>query len=422
MGIARFLIKIFGAFLLIAVIFAFFPLFAAIAITINWHGAADKLDFLPGIDSEEALKSFLAGLGYGLVLWSILIVVGGGSDSSQPSNTAEPTSNTNPTPDPSTEQAPVQNNSTQTEGDNETEPSSDDEIQANTTVETSTNQTTSDEEENQVTIVDVVDGDTVDIRFGNGTRDTVRLLGVDTPEVNGQNDPAEFEGVPNNANGEQCLATEGSEASDYAESRLSGETVELQFDSQSSRRGSYGRLLAYIVVDGSNFNYQLVSEGYARVYDSEFEQSDRFYSAESEAQRSEIGVWECRNVEETTTSDTSTGSSSSGDSLAVDYVHADAEGNDHENLNDEYVVFENTGGSTLDIGGWTVEDDADHTYTIPSGTEIDSGQTITLYSGSGSDTDSELYWGSSSAIWNNGGDTVIVTDRSGNTIIDYSYS
>jgi len=43
------------------------------------------------------------------------------------------------------------------------------------------------------TVTRVVDGDTVEIEYPNGTADTVRLIGVDPPEVHAENDPAEFE-------------------------------------------------------------------------------------------------------------------------------------------------------------------------------------------------------------------------------------
>lgn len=75
---------------------------------------------------------------------------------------------------------------------------------------------TSSDDTLSATVTDVVDGDTVDVRFSNGTTDTVRLLGVDTPEVYGANDPAEFEGVPNTEAGEQCLGKAGENASAYA--------------------------------------------------------------------------------------------------------------------------------------------------------------------------------------------------------------
>jgi competence protein ComEC len=44
--------------------------------------------------------------------------------------------------------------------------------------------------------------------------------------------------------------------------------------------------------------------------------------------------------------------------LAVAEINADTAGDDTDNLNDEYVIFENSGGETLDLSGWTVEDDA----------------------------------------------------------------
>jgi hypothetical protein len=107
--------------------------------------------------------------------------------------------------------------------------------------------------------------------------------------------------------------------------------------------------------------------------------------------------------------------------LTVDRVRADADGNDYDNLNDEYVVFENTGDSSLDISGWTVTDEVDHTYTVPDGVSVDAGDTLTLRTGSGPDGDGERYWGSGSPIWNNGGDTVTVRDDSGHTVIEHSY-
>ena len=123
--------------------------------------------------------------------------------------------------------------------------------------------------------------------------------------------------------------------------------------------------------------------------------------------------------------ETDSGSDSETDSntsaLAIVEINADAEGNDRENLNDEYVVFENTGSETLDMSGWTVADDADHTYTIPDGFTLAPGETVTLYTGSGTATDSELYWGLGSPIWNNDGDTVIVTTTAGDRVLEESY-
>ena len=122
-----------------------------------------------------------------------------------------------------------------------------------------------------------------------------------------------------------------------------------------------------------------------------------------------------------TNSDSDPETDSNTSALAVAEINADAEGNDRENLNDEYVVFENTGSETLDMSGWTVADDADHTYTIPGGFTMGPGETVTLYTGSGTATDSELYWGSGSPIWNNDGDTVIVTTTEDDRVLEESY-
>jgi competence protein ComEC len=107
--------------------------------------------------------------------------------------------------------------------------------------------------------------------------------------------------------------------------------------------------------------------------------------------------------------------------LAVAEIHADAVGNDHENLNDEYVVLENTDDTALDLSGWTLSDEADHTYTFPDGFSLDAGARVTVYAGSGTDTATELYWGQSQAVWNNGGDTVTVRTTDGTIVLEESY-
>ncbi|WP_070365125.1 thermonuclease family protein [Halodesulfurarchaeum formicicum] len=144
-----------------------------------------------------------------------------------------------------------------------------------------------------VTVTEVVDGDTIDVRFADGRTDRVRLLGVDTPEVHVENDPAEFEGVPDTAAGERCLRAAGENATTFVESRVADSTVRLEFDPLSDRRGGYDRLLAYVYLNETNLNYQLVETGHARVYDSEFTMRGEFYAAERDAQAATRGVWNC---------------------------------------------------------------------------------------------------------------------------------
>ncbi|GAB6860174.1 thermonuclease family protein [Haloplanus litoreus] len=144
-----------------------------------------------------------------------------------------------------------------------------------------------------VRVVDVVDGDTLDVRFPDGRTDTVRLLGVDTPEVHTENDPAEFEGVPDTEAGRTCLRRQGEAASAVASERLADREVTLRFDAAAGRRGGYDRLLAYVVTDGESFNAALLERGHARLYDSSFRNRDRYAALERAAREAGRGVWSC---------------------------------------------------------------------------------------------------------------------------------
>lgn len=261
-----------------------------------------------------------------------------------------------------------------------------------------------------VTVTRVVDGDTLDIVYDNGTEDTLRLVGVDTPEVYTENDPAEFEGIPETKAGRDCLRRWGERASDRM-GRLDGETVRLAFDETLDTRGYYDRLLVYVVHDGSNVNYGLVANGYARVYDSEFTRGDAFYAAESQAMTRGTGLWTCA---------ADGGQTATADGPLSIAVHADAAGNDNENLNDEYVEFTNTGDGPLVLDDWTVADAANHEYSFESLT-LAAGATVRLHTGTGTDREGHRYWGASGAIWNNGGDTVTVTAPNGTVVAETSY-
>ncbi|AKB78916.1 Competence-like protein [Methanosarcina horonobensis HB-1 = JCM 15518] len=86
------------------------------------------------------------------------------------------------------------------------------------------------------------------------------------------------------------------------------------------------------------------------------------------------------------------------------------------NLQEEWVEITNEGSSSVSLVGWKIEDEGSkHTYVFPSCT-LDSQATVTLYTGEGTNTATELYWGSGSPIWNNDGDTAYLYDESGNLV------
>lgn len=112
--------------------------------------------------------------------------------------------------------------------------------------------------------------------------------------------------------------------------------------------------------------------------------------------------------------------------IYITNFHFNAAGNDNYNLNDEYVTFANKCSYSIDMVGWTIKDViASHIYTIPSFT-FQAGATFTLFTGTGTNTNSALYWGRTSgnyaAIWNSGGDTLFLRDSNGNLVLSQSYS
>lgn len=127
-----------------------------------------------------------------------------------------------------------------------------------------------------VRVVEAIDGDTVVVALPGGRTDTVRLLGVDTPETHHPTKPVE------------CF---GPEAAAYTARRLTGRVVRLERDVEG--RDQYGRRLAYVVVDGERFNDELLRLGYARllVIDPNRAHARSLLTAELAAQREGRGLW-----------------------------------------------------------------------------------------------------------------------------------
>jgi micrococcal nuclease len=264
-----------------------------------------------------------------------------------------------------------------------------------------------------VSVVEVVDGDTMEIRYRNGTTDTVRLLGVDTPEESAEPEPSEYDDVPDTREGEEWLREWGHRASEFARSELAGAEVRIVVDARADVRGSYGRLLVYLHRDGELFNRALLEGGYARMYDSQFSRRGSFRDVEAQAQSDDVGLWSF--------GDATTGTPVDEAGLVVAEIHEDAAGDDNENLNDEYVAFGNAGDEALALGGWTVRDEAGHSFVFPDGFVLEPGRRVTLYTGAGPDNATALYWHGDGAVWNNGGDTVVVETAGGERVVSRSY-
>ena len=97
----------------------------------------------------------------------------------------------------------------------------------------------------------VVDGDTIKIDM-NGQIESVRLIGINTPETVDPRRPVE------------CF---GKEASDRMKDLASGKIVRLEYDASQNYRDTYNRILAYVYLeDGQMLNRKMIAEGYAYEY------------------------------------------------------------------------------------------------------------------------------------------------------------
>ncbi|MBP8002988.1 MAG: lamin tail domain-containing protein [Chloroflexi bacterium] len=104
--------------------------------------------------------------------------------------------------------------------------------------------------------------------------------------------------------------------------------------------------------------------------------------------------------------------------VQIVYIEYDPPGPDEDG---EYVRFDNLGGSNATLTGWTLRDDANHVFTFPSFT-LAVGASVRVWTGSGSNNNANLYWGSGAAIWNNAGDTATLRNSGGQVIDVCTYS
>ncbi|CCJ35659.1 hydrolase [Methanoculleus bourgensis MS2] len=82
-------------------------------------------------------------------------------------------------------------------------------------------------------------------------------------------------------------------------------------------------------------------------------------------------------------------------------------------LQDEEVTIASAEATAVNLTGWTITDEGmRNTYTFPVFTLV-PGTNVTLHSGAGTDTATDLYWGRRTPVWNNDGDIATLTDPDG---------
>lgn len=121
------------------------------------------------------------------------------------------------------------------------------------------------------------DGDTIVVDM-NGSNETVRFIGVDTPETH---DPRKAV---------QCF---GVAATNFTKNLIGKNPVRLEADPLDTNRDRYRRLLRYVYLpDGRLVNAEIIKQGFGFAYTSfPFQKLDEFRNYEKKAREQGNGLW-----------------------------------------------------------------------------------------------------------------------------------
>jgi len=223
----------------------------------------------------------------------------------------------------------------------------------------------------------VTDGDT----FKTVEGDIIRMLGINTEET----------GMPH-----------ASAAKHRLEELLNSGEIRLKKDTEDT--DMYGRLLRYVWAGDVFVNLEMVREGHAHVYVREpnIRYWDELKAAEAEAIANQSELWQ-----------------PSSFNIVITNLEP-VQGSGADGLNIEHVIFRNEGTASIDITGWTVKDEGTHIYHFGN-IALAPNQTVTLASGEGTDTLTQVYWHMDSSIWNNDGDVCFLRDENGLLVDGWRY-
>jgi micrococcal nuclease len=243
----------------------------------------------------------------------------------------------------------------------------------------------------RATVTRIKDGDTVEIEMLSGDLETVRLIGINTPESG------------------ECFSEDATVA---LAALLSDEVITMTTD--VSDRDQYGRLLRYLWLDRGVFVNEIMVRGgfaQARDYPPDSLYAVEIAAAQGSAEEERIGIW----------AEDACGPSTGADLNVID-VYADPPGSDTDNLEEEWVDIVNAGLAGISMQGWILKDESSsHRYLFPDTFVIAPQTTVRVRTGCGTDDEETLYWCNGSAIWNNTGDTAFLLDPNGNIVTFYRY-
>ncbi|MCI0534250.1 MAG: thermonuclease family protein [Verrucomicrobiales bacterium] len=228
------------------------------------------------------------------------------------------------------------------------------------------------------TVLQVLDGDTCRLQDSRA----VRYLGIDAPE---KGDPL-------------------SEEATQVNNKLVGNR-EVRLEIGRPAKDTHGRVLAYIFVGNTFVNEELVRQGMAHVRRPvAAKYLDQLRKAQEEARSAGRGIW----------------AGVSNVLFAIEAVNATPAVKGAAGLTNEYVVIRNRGSQAVNMTGWSLLDEGNHRYLFPNFV-LGAGAKVTVRTGFGMNTATNLYLGSRTAIWNDKGDAIFIKDAKGRLVLSHIY-
>jgi micrococcal nuclease len=202
-----------------------------------------------------------------------------------------------------------------------------------------------------------VDGDTIHALV-NGKEETIRLLGINTPEKN----------MPFYSATKEYLK------------QFENKSIALKRDIEDTDK--YKRKLRYVFYNNQMLNLKIVEKGYASTYylNNLIYEKD-FLAAEKQARNKEVGIWQ---------------KSKDDCSSCIILEKLDAK--------EEYFTIKNICDFSCALEGWFVKDAGRNNFYLAS-----------------LGADSSKTYNSDKEVWNNDGDSFFMFDKQGLLVIYYSY-
>ncbi len=204
----------------------------------------------------------------------------------------------------------------------------------------------------------IVDGDTIHVDI-NGTDETIRLLGINTPEKN---------------------KPYYQEAKGFLEKKIENRSIELLRDIEDKDR--YDRKLRYVFYENKLINVEIVQEGFATTFMlDELKYKEKLRSAEKYAKNNWVGLWK-----------------KSQDECAKCIILVELD------PIEDYFVVKNNCNKICNLSGWIIKDDANHFTYLD---KLESGE--------------EKEYKSKQEIWNDNHDRFFMRDKKGDLVVFYEY-